>query len=93
MSADKPPPLISTDPVDLRSVVAAILAFSVQGIVLVHALARPGEGWRWLLYAVALLFFVWVFIFAGRKMKERAGYRLEEERKTRGASRSPWSSR
>jgi hypothetical protein len=89
MSEDKPPPLLRSDPGDLRNLTAAILAFAVQGLVLAHALARPDDAWRWALYAAAVAFFIWVFVVAGRKMKERARLRLEEERRPRGAGRPP----
>ena len=51
----------------MQIAVASMLGFGLHGLLLLHALERPGEPWPWVLYVGFLVLFVPAIVFAVRR--------------------------
>ena len=71
-------------PRQARIIVAALLGFGLHGVLLVHALDAPGDGWRWIFYVGYVVIFVTSLVIATRREKRWRLERDERERASRG---------
>ncbi len=67
------------------NVLIALLAISLQGVFLAHAVKAPDEEPRWVLYLVALVFAVVVIVISMRRASAAAREFRQRERSAEGA--------